>query len=156
MNSNLTAVVASIKVKVQLIESSYIELLFVASYKTMMLKGSGILERAHVTSTLQTLSDFPLKDKVILLSGGVWDETGENLECEHIHISILPIDSRGRLFLRIKLFEEDFEYGSRGFGCGGQLDFHLSYSGLSDFCGQMKQIIDGPLQHFEFTNFADW
>jgi hypothetical protein len=137
-------------------ESMAIELHISAELNGMNIRGSGIVLKSEFETNLPTFREFPLNERGVLISGGVWNDEGSGIDIEHIHISILTLSKSGRLIMRVKLFEEDFEYGNNGFGCGGNFDYHIDYSGLADFLDNMQSLIDGIQTGFSFSGFSDW
>jgi hypothetical protein len=124
--------------------------------KGASIRGSGIVDQSDFAKKILSLKEYPLNCPVNVISAGTWNEGGTSIKVENIGISIYSIGSVGRLILRLRLFEDDFEYGSLGFGCGGTLDFHFTYSGLSALLDGLESLILGSQEDFELSDFGSW
>lgn len=133
-----------------------VEISIIAQFNDLRIRGSGIISISDFEENLPQYRSFPLKDKVVIFSGGVWSDDGSRVDMEHIHISLNKIGNSGRLIMTVKLFEEDFEYASEGFGRGGRFDYHVEYTGLSELLDNIIMIFSGEMDSFTFSSFADW
>lgn len=145
-----------INIKVYDRAENYIGLQLIAICEYGFIRGSAIISKKDIGKSINFCKSFPLTEGGVIFSGGKWSDDGIRVDVENIHASIHILDQSGRLMLRIKLFEEDFDYHDRGFGCGGTFDYHLSYSGLSDFLNGIDLLCLGQRDEFEFINFTDW
>jgi hypothetical protein len=131
-----------------------IELTLKAFAKDFCAKGSAYFNYSEIERFSADLRKFPLNEvSNPTLSGGYFDN-GE-VDVEHLHISVFPINTTGLLIMKIKTFTPHSQFSDSDFDVGykGSYDYILHYEALKDFADNLELIANKKTMYFEFDQF---
>ncbi|WP_428987805.1 hypothetical protein [Methylocapsa aurea] len=117
-------------------------------------RGAAFFSVTEIENFLSALGSFPLVGEQFI-SGGYFDDTGNNIDSEHFHISVSPLNATGLLAMKVRAYTPHPEYWKKGFGAGGRCSYFLQYEDLRKFVDKFEHLAGGKSTYFEFNNFRN-
>ena len=119
-------------------------------------QGSAFFKISEIEQFLMSIRKFPLVESPDLsISGGYFDDSGDVIINEHLHISFTRFNSSGLISMEVRLFQPHPEHWRKGFGTGGRCSYFLNHRELSEFSDDLERLVVGTSSYFEFENFDE-
>ena len=118
------------------------------------MRGEAFFSMSELENFLFNLRKFPIAEyNSPSLSGGYFDDMGDRILMENLHISVSPFNKYGLLVLKVKAFTPHPSYSDKNIGFGGRCTYFLSYEDLKKFADGFQRLISKNCSLFEFEEF---
>ncbi|WP_157234894.1 hypothetical protein [Methylosinus sp. LW4] len=104
--------------------------------------GAAFFSIAELKIFVSALRGFPLIEEPFI-SGGYFDDAGDNISNENFYISVAKLNTTGLLVMKVRAFTPHPEYWKKGLGSGGQCSYFLYYEDLKKFADEFERLIEG-------------
>lgn len=129
------------------------ELLLQVFAQDFCAKGSAYFQAEPIEEFLLALRAMPLGEPGPSISGGQFDDGGQTLIREHLHMSVSQVTRTGLLAMNVRVFLPDRRFEPDRFGVGGRCTLFLDYSGLTRFADLFRSLLCGDVSSVQFDGF---
>lgn len=156
-NSNLknTKNVALISLGIEDRSEESVKLVLEAFEDSFCMRGEAFFSTRELEKFLFDLRKFPIAEyDYPSLSGGHFDDKGECILTENLHMSVSQFNKLGLLAFRVRAFTPHPSIADQNIGFGGQCAYFFGYESLNKFCDEFQLLISNDRSFFEFKEFA--